>query len=159
MSDRSPANSLLSTVTFIHLEVFEVHFRCADSQNLLDTSGCASRPRSGCGAVRSFGRGGHLSWRARETSCFGGPKSTLRGRRRKSEWLFIDEQFLGQAQHFGHGGGFSGLCLACCKDLEVQPSCITPLWALKADFVAGTALCRGRRGSALWTLRCKYGCS
>ena len=44
-------NSLLFTIyTFIHLEIFEVHFDCAGSQNLVGANGCSSRLRSRCDA-------------------------------------------------------------------------------------------------------------
>ena len=56
------ANSLLFSA-FIDLEIFEVHFDCARSQNRLGASGCSSRLRSRrCGAVPMFGLGGHFSW-------------------------------------------------------------------------------------------------
>ena len=55
-----------TTKAFIHLEILEVHFGCAGSQNLLGASVCSSRPRSHCGAVHIFGLGaGHLPWQAR----------------------------------------------------------------------------------------------
>ena len=46
------------------LEIFEVHFDCAGSQNLLGRGGCLSCLRSRCGAVRIFRHGGHYSWQA-----------------------------------------------------------------------------------------------
>ena len=46
------------------LEILEVHFDCAGSQNLVRWRGCLSRLRSRCGAVRIFGHGGHFSWQA-----------------------------------------------------------------------------------------------
>ena len=48
--------------TFLSLEILEVHFDGAGSQNLGGWSGCLSRLRSRCGAVRIFGYGGHFSW-------------------------------------------------------------------------------------------------
>ena len=44
------------------LEILEVHFDCAGSQNLRARGGCLSRLRSRCGAVRIFGHGDHFSW-------------------------------------------------------------------------------------------------
>ena len=46
------------------LEIFEVHFDCAGSQNLGGWSGRLSRLRSRCSAVRILGRGGQFSWQA-----------------------------------------------------------------------------------------------
>ena len=46
------------------LEILEVHFDCARSQNLDVCGGCFSRLRSRCGAVRILGHGGHFSWQA-----------------------------------------------------------------------------------------------
>ena len=46
---------------------------------------------------------------ARETSCFGAPKSTFRGRCKGSElFCYFDMKFSWQAQHFGHGGDRRG---------------------------------------------------
>ena len=39
---------------------------------------------------------------ARETSCFGGPKSTFRDRCKGSERLYFEVQISWQVQHFGH---------------------------------------------------------
>ena len=41
---------------------------------------------------------------ARETSCFGAPKSTCRDRRKGSELFYFEMQFSWQVRHFGHGG-------------------------------------------------------
>ena len=41
---------------------------------------------------------------ARETLCFGAPKSTFRDRCKGSELLYFEKQFSWQVQHFGHGG-------------------------------------------------------
>ena len=46
------------------LEILEPHFDRAGSQNLVGWSGCLSRLRSCCGAVRISGHGGHFSWQA-----------------------------------------------------------------------------------------------
>ena len=46
------------------LEILEVHFDCAGSQNLLGRGGCLSRLHSRCGAARIFGHGCHFSWQA-----------------------------------------------------------------------------------------------
>ena len=46
---------------------------------------------------------------ARETSCFGAPKSTFRDRRKPgSEFFYFEMQFSWQAQHFGYGGDRRG---------------------------------------------------
>ena len=45
---------------------------------------------------------------ARETSCFGAPKSTFLDRCKGSELLYFEMQFSWQVQHFGHGGDRRG---------------------------------------------------
>ena len=45
---------------------------------------------------------------ARETSCFGAPKSTFRDRCKGSELFYFDMQFSWQVQDFGHGGDRRG---------------------------------------------------
>ena len=42
------------------LEILEVHFDCAGSQNLVGRGGCFLRLRSRCGAICVFGHGGHF---------------------------------------------------------------------------------------------------
>ena len=46
------------------LDIVNVHFDCAGSQNLGGWSVCLSRLRSRCGAVRILVHGGHFSWQA-----------------------------------------------------------------------------------------------
>ena len=46
------------------LEILEVHFDCAGSQNLVGWRGCLSRLCSRCGGVHIFGHDGHFSWQA-----------------------------------------------------------------------------------------------
>ena len=53
--------------TFIPLEILEVHFDCASLQNLVGWSGCLSRLRPRCDAVRIFGHDDHFSWQAQGT--------------------------------------------------------------------------------------------
>ena len=77
------------------LDIVNVHFDCAGSRNLRGL-------RSRCGAVRIFAHSDHFSG-ARETSCFGAPKSTFHDRCKGSELLYFELQFSWQAQHFGHG--------------------------------------------------------
>ena len=43
---------------------------------------------------------------ARESSCFGGPKSTFRDRCKGSELFYFEMQFSWQVQHFGHDHAF-----------------------------------------------------
>ena len=45
---------------------------------------------------------------ARETSCFGAPKSTFRDRYKRSELFDFEMEFSWQVQHFGHGGDGRG---------------------------------------------------
>ena len=45
---------------------------------------------------------------ARETSCFGAPKSAFRDRCKGSELFYFEMQFSWQVQHFGHGGDRQG---------------------------------------------------
>ena len=78
------------------LEILEVHFDCAGSQNL-------------------FGRGGcflSLWWRAHFRTWWSlfvagakeGPKSTFRDRCKGSERFYFELQTSWQAQRFGHDG-------------------------------------------------------
>ena len=46
------------------LEILEMHFDCAGSQNLGVRGGCFSGLRSRCGALSIFGHGGHFSFQA-----------------------------------------------------------------------------------------------
>ena len=50
----------LHVVTFMPLEILEVHFDCVGSQNLVGHGECVSRLRSRCGAMRIVGHGGHF---------------------------------------------------------------------------------------------------
>ena len=75
------------------LEILEVHFDCAGSQNL---GGLAAGACRNCALVVvpcAFSvHGGHFSWQAqvaRETSCFGGPKPSFRDRCKGSERLAL----------------------------------------------------------------------
>ena len=75
------------------LDIVHVHFDCVGSQNLGGWSVLHFRTRE-----LLFVAG------ARETSCFGAPKSTFRDRCKESEMFDFEVQFSWQAQHFGHGG-------------------------------------------------------
>ena len=52
--------------TFMPLDIVNVHFDCAGSQNLPAGGGCFWRLRSRCGAVRILVYGGHFSWQVQE---------------------------------------------------------------------------------------------
>ena len=81
-----PANSLL----------FTVHSRVSKSSTCM----C-----SRCGAARIFAHDGHFFVAgARETSCFGGPKSTFCDRCKGSVRFYVEMQISLQVQHFGHEG-------------------------------------------------------
>ena len=49
---------------------------------------------------------------ARETSCFGVPKSAFRDKRKGSERFHVEMQISWQAQHFGHGGDLRGALIS-----------------------------------------------
>ena len=51
------------------LEILEVHFDCAGSQNLGVRGGCLSPLPSRCGAVRIFGQGSHFSSQTQGKPC------------------------------------------------------------------------------------------
>ena len=79
------------------LEILEVHFDCAGSQNLGGRGGCLALVVVLCAflcMVATF-----RDRRKRETSCSGGPKSTFR------DWrLYFEVQIPWQVHHFGYGG-------------------------------------------------------
>ena len=50
--------------TSTHLEIFEVHFDCAGSQNLVSRRGRSSRLCARGGTVRIWRLGDHFSWQA-----------------------------------------------------------------------------------------------
>ena len=50
--------------TFTPLDIVQVHFDCAGSQNLPARGVCFRRQRSRCGAVCIFAHGGDFSWQA-----------------------------------------------------------------------------------------------
>ena len=89
--------------TFMPLEILEVYFDCASSQNLGGRGGRLSGLRSRWGAVRIFGHGGHFSWQAHGKPRFLVVQSlTCRDRRKGSERFCREMQF--SWQHFGYGG-------------------------------------------------------
>ena len=50
---------------------------------------------------------------ARQTSCFGAPKSTFRDKCKGSELSYVEMQFSWQVQHFGYGGDRRGAQISC----------------------------------------------
>ena len=62
---RTAVNGYFAAIySMMPLEILEVHFDCAGSQNLGDGGECLPRRRSRCGAVRSFAHGDPIAWQA-----------------------------------------------------------------------------------------------
>ena len=98
---------------------------------------------------------------ARETSCFGGLKSTFRDRCRRSEQLDVDVQVLWQADSDFVAGVVNRYFWTCAR-FRNRSRCSTS-WSLKcafrgrAEFVAGALLCGPcGRCTTSWALRCRF---
>ena len=89
------------------LEILDVHFDFAGSQNLGGGGECLSLWR--CARFRA--RRSLFVAGARETLCFCGLTSTFRDRCKGSEW-FTEMQISWQAQRFGHGGDRQGVLIS-----------------------------------------------
>ena len=77
------------------LEIVDMHFDCAGSQNLGGGGECLSRLRSRCGAVRTFAHGGHFAWQAQGKPhglVVQSSMSTFRDRRKGFERLYFEMQ-------------------------------------------------------------------
>ena len=79
---------------------------------------------------------------ARETSCFGAPKSTFRDRCKGSELLYFEVQFSWQVQHFG-ADFVAGAVLGEPRSADFVAGTVLAE-PRSADFVAGVALCEPR---------------
>ena len=94
------------------LEILEVHFDCAGSQNQ------CGRERVVETALSLWHRAHFQTWwslfvaGARETSCFGAPKSTFRDRCKGSERLDFETQILREVPRFGHGSDLRGALIS-----------------------------------------------
>ena len=118
------------------LEIFEVHFDCAGSQNLVGRGECLSRLRSRCGAARVFGHDGHFSWQAQ-----GKPRLlVVQGRLvvtgdtcQGSEWLDFDVEISGRCSTWDLGRALNIVTGAANRDFSTCGSF--------SEIVAGAALC------------------
>ena len=149
-------------------------FGCAGSQNssVLRFPSAISLHRVTVldgGALSLWCRAHFGTWRslfvagARETSGFGGLKSTFCERFRRSEQFDVDVQILWQAQYFGHGGLRHVLISWQAQyfvDLEVQISWQAPYFVdleVRISWQAQYLKCRFcDRCSTLWTLKRRF---